>query len=491
MDLLELQNGSDIRGVAIASPDNAATLDVIAAEKIGAAFATWLKEAKGIIKAVISVGRDPRLSGKELSAAFIKGLYKGGAHSVYDFDICTTPAMFVSTQPNLLDCDAAAIATASHLPRDRNGFKLFTKEGGLSDIDIKAVLYTAQRDISYKPSNKTAQKANFLDTYAKTLVEGIQHATLSLKPFEGLKIMVDAGNGSGGFFAEKVLSPLGADTSSSQFLEPDGEFPNHMPNPDNQNVMDAFCQAVKRANVDLGIIFDTDVDRAAIVESDGSPIAKSKLIALVSEVVLLENPGSIIVTDSVTSTSLTSFIRARGGHHHRYRRGYSNVINEAKRLDRMSGNCALAIETSGHCAFKENNFLDDGAYLAVKALIFYSMLRKQGLYISDALSGYQDPLEELEKRVRLIETANRNIGAQIVNDFELFASSIEGWEIDEPNYEGNRAKTDYGWILVRQSLHEPELVVNIESDEAGGALKLYEKFQEFIRMYENSTKLDF
>jgi phosphomannomutase len=189
---------------------------------------------------------------------------------------------------------------------------------------------------------------------------------------EGLKIIVDAGNGSGGFFAGKVLAPLGADFSGSQFLEPDGNFPNHVPNPEDSTAMTFICNAVKREKADLGIIFDTDVDRFAIVDASGQPINRNELIALISAVILEEHPGSVIVTDSITSAGLKWFIEEEsGGIHHRFKRGYKNVINESIRLNKEGKESWLAIETSGHAALKENHFPDDETDPGGKKPVWY------------------------------------------------------------------------------------------------------------------------
>uniref|UniRef100_A0ACD6ARG0 Uncharacterized protein n=1 Tax=Avena sativa TaxID=4498 RepID=A0ACD6ARG0_AVESA len=132
---------------------------------------------------------------------------------------------------------------------------------------------------------------------------------------------------------DKVLKPLGAVTSGSQFLEPDGLFPNHIPNPEDKAAMEAITQAVLNKNADLGIIFDTDVDRSAAVDSSGRELNRNRLIALMSAIVLEEHPGTTVVTDSVTSDGLTTFIEKKlGGKHHRFKRGYKNVIDEAIRL---------------------------------------------------------------------------------------------------------------------------------------------------------------
>ena len=106
-----------------------------------------------------------------------------------------------------------------------------------------------------------------MNTYARHLREKIKREVGGEAPLSGLKIVVDAGNGAGGFYADDILKPLGADISGSQFLEPDGNFPNHQPNPENKEAMASVCRAVRENGADLGIIFDTDVDRSSAVDA--------------------------------------------------------------------------------------------------------------------------------------------------------------------------------------------------------------------------------
>ena len=203
------------------------------------------------------------------------------------------------------------------------------------------------------------------------------------------------------FFATKVLNPLGADTTGSQFLEPDGHFPNHIPNPENKEAMASICKAVVDNKADLGIIFDTDVDRSAIVDRTGKSINRNALIALIAAVILREHPKSTIVTDSVTSDGLAKFIADRNGKHHRFRRGYKNVINESLRLNENGEESWLAIETSGHAALRENYFLDDGAYLVAKLIVEAACLRKEGKELQDLIADLQQPVESKEIRFKI------------------------------------------------------------------------------------------
>ena len=269
--------------------------------------------------------------------------------------------------------------TASHLPWNRNGMKFFTQSGGLGKKDISALVdgaaalhAAATQPVPLRPVSPVAV-ADFLPVYAAQLVDliraGVAHPVHPDQPLKGFKIVVDAGNGSGGFFASHVLQPLGADTAGSQFLDPDGNFPNHIPNPEDADAVASASRAVKAAGADLGIVFDTDVDRSAIIDRSGAAINRNRLIALLAAIVLRERPGATIVTDSVTSDGLATFITSLGGKHFRYRRGYKNVIDKGVELAAQGVDAPLMIETSGHGAMAANHYLDDGAFLAVKVLV--------------------------------------------------------------------------------------------------------------------------
>ena len=161
--------------------------------------------------------------------------------------------------------------------------------------------------------------------------------------------------------------------------------------------------------------YDTDVDRAGAVEADGTELGRNRLIALAAAIAAEQAPGSTIVTDSVTSDQLAEFIEKKlGCRHHRFKRGYKNVINEAKRLNEVGETCLLAMETSGHGALMENYFLDDGAYLATKIVIRYAQLRRQGRTLADLLEGMREPLEARELRFRLLPEDFKAAGAAVL-----------------------------------------------------------------------------
>lgn len=493
-ELKKLQSGTDIRGVAIEYDNLRCNLTIDKVRAIGYGFAAWIKTNRPDKeeKVKISVGMDSRLSGPSLKTALIEVLKQSGCE-VYDCGMCTTPAMFMTTIVEPYKCDGAIMITASHLPYYYNGLKFFTSNGGCEKEDISNILKLAADVEITVPNRGKVKTINFIDKYAETLVNKIREGVAfnteikEEKPLVGSKIIVDAGNGAGGFFVSKVLESLGAVTEGSQFIDPDGRFPNHIPNPEDKEAMNSLSRAVLRHKADLGIIFDADVDRAAIVSKDGKEVNKNALIALISSIMLEEHPKSYIVTDSVTSTGLSKFIANLGGVHHRFKRGYKNVINEAKHLNIEGKECHLAIETSGHAALKENYFLDDGAYLIAKVLIKMAKLRKEGKEISYLINDLKEPKESSDIRLKIKTEDFRAYGEKIISELRECIKDLPGWSIEPVNYEGIRVNCDKangdGWFLLRLSLHEPVLPLNIESDSEGGINIILDRLKSFLQEY--------
>lgn len=484
MDLKALQNGSDIRGVAMG--DNA-DLTPEAASRLACAFYHWVKEQNPEKTLKFAVGRDSRLTGETLADAVIDALVTQGAQ-VMDCGMASTPAMFMTTVAAGVNADGAIMITASHLPKDRNGMKFFTNAGGLEKDDIAKLIELAEKKYSLGPLAGTVAKLNFMAIYADILKEKIRKATGIEAPLAGFHIIVDAGNGAGGFYAKDVLEPLGADTSGSQYLEPDGNFPNHAPNPENKEAMESLVEAVKETGADFGIIFDTDVDRAGAVDKGGVILNRNRLIAAISAILIDEYPGTAIVTDSITSSGLADFINSLGGVHHRFKRGYKNVINESMRLNSEGKDSQLAIETSGHAALKENYFLDDGAYLITRLLIKMAQLKQQGMTIADLIADLKEPEESVELRLKIKDPDFKEYGKKVIAELEEYAEGKDAFMIAPDNHEGIRISLGKGdgdgWFVARISLHEPLVPINIESDSVGGAKKIAKQIYEFMKKYD-------
>ena len=505
-----LQNGNDVRGAAIATEKEALTITPGLVSYIAQAFAAFLGEKTGkpADKLRIGVGRDSRITGPDLASACVRGL-RGVQR--FDCGIASTPAMFRSCVMAESDFDGAVMITASHLPFNRNGMKFFTKEGALekkemSDIleraaalagefgredDLDIVCYEGGGSVS-EAAETAASAMDIVSLYSSQMRQIIlaQTGAAGDRPLAGLHIVVDAGNGAAGFFPGQILAPLGADVNGSAYLDPDGMFPNHVPNPENKTAMEAICSSVLANKADLGVIFDCDGDRAAVVLADGTPANRNTLIALLAAIVKEEHPGSTIVTDSVTSDELQEFLEGELGLKHlRYQRGYKNVINKGIELNASGEDCELAIETSGHGAFKENYFSDDGAYLSVKIISKMAVMKKEGKELASLIEKLGQPAESIEIRYQIEDREGderdfREYGSFVLDGFRAFAESDPRFRIVEPNYEGIRISFDdeevKGWLLLRKSLHDPVLPMNVEAQKEGGTDLILARIAPFM-----------
>ncbi|MCI6732634.1 MAG: phosphomannomutase/phosphoglucomutase [Lachnospiraceae bacterium] len=492
--LLKLQNGTDVRGIAAEGiPGDAVNFVPADANRIAQAFVKWLSDKSGIAAAdlKIAVGHDSRITAEPLKEAILKGLSAQGAKAI-DCHLASTPSMFMSTVYEEFKYNGSIMITASHLPFNRNGMKFFDPEGGLEHDDITDILTIAE-ELSVQDADISAlEEVDLISSYSAHLCEKIRVGAADPdhydQPLKGLKIVVDAGNGAGGFFVEKVLKPLGADTTGSQFLNPDGMFPNHIPNPENKQAMAAIKKAVLDNQADLGIIFDTDVDRMSAVLPDGSEINRDAIIAMMAAILADEYPGGTIVTDSVTSDRLQDFLENHlGMKQHRFKRGYKNVINECKRLNEAGIVSPLAIETSGHGALKENYYLDDGAYMAVKLLISAAKANRSGKQIASYVEALKPGFEEVEYRLKLFGEDFGAYGKQVLKAFEERAMA-KGLQVAPNSYEGVRisfrSEEIQGWLLLRMSLHEPLMPMNLEGVREGDCERMKAVARELLAGFD-------
>ncbi len=479
-ELRKLKSGTDVRGTAVATKSKI-TLTDEAITAVVKAFIKWLSLKTGKANFKIALGNDSRISAERVVTAAKNAILSCGSDVLYT-GLSSTPSMFILLKKSNFGCDASIMVTASHLPFDRNGLKFFTPDGGLDGKDIDEIITIAEKG-DFLSGEGVYSERSFMDEYSQILVETVEDAC-GVLPLKNKKIIVDAGNGAGGFFAKKVLVPLGADVHGSQFLEPDGYFPNHIPNPEDKTAIESLANAVKREKADLGIIFDTDVDRAACVDENGGEINRNALIALCSAILLKDKKG-VIVTDSVTSDGLTEFIENLGGTHLRFKRGYKNVIDKCVELNESGIYSPLAIETSGHAAFKENYYLDDGAYLITKILICLSRQAKYGKSLTELISSLKRPVEEDEVRISFNENSAdfKKEGASVIEDLKKFAQTDKDTALAPDNYEGVRIKLKGGWILVRMSVHDPVMPINFESDIKGGNKQAAKKLLKVLEAY--------
>lgn len=483
MSYKELKSGTDVRGIASDLGGKTVNLTDEAVYDITSAFATFVanKYGKKTNELTIAVGHDSRISAYRISLQVVSALKNLGC-KVKNCNLASTPAMFMTTVD--LNTDGAVQITASHHPFDRNGLKFFIKEGGLESSQLGEIIDIAEQGGFTKIEGGSVENVDYMSIYSASLRKMICNAigkSEEEKPLSGYHIVVDAGNGVGGFYATDVLAPLGADISGSRFLEPDGMFPNHIPNPEDKTAMQSICEAVTESGADFGVIFDTDVDRAGCVDSEGNEINRNRLIALAAVIAANGKKDCTIVTDSVTSDGLKEFIeKDLGCKHYRYRRGYKNVIDKAVELCEQGLDCPLAIETSGHAALRENYFLDDGAYLITKIIIELG----RGRDLNKTLKSLKMPAEERECRLNITEAYFKTYGLRVIDELEAFVSKDTAtYKVADDNREGIRVSTPYGWFLLRLSVHDPVMPLNFESNEVGGIDKMVALIKPFFQNY--------
>ena len=226
------------------------------------------------------------------------------------------------------------------------------------------------------------------------------------------------------------------------------------------------------------------MDRSAAVDEMGNEIARNGIVAMAASLVAETGAGSTVVTDSITSTQLTEFIENELGLVHlRFKRGYKNVINKAQELNEQGTDCRLAIETSGHAALKENYFLDDGAYLATKIVVKAARLKREGKALSKVLEKLKEPADELEVRIPITCDDFSSYADRVLEELEAYAAEEEELSLAVPNYEGVRINFPDGWCLLRKSLHDPIMPMNMASDSVNGCMAIKEKMRLFLEKY--------
>ncbi|MBQ3668464.1 MAG: phosphomannomutase/phosphoglucomutase [Clostridia bacterium] len=463
------------------------------ATRLGYVFAMWTAEKLGTTadKLAIAVGHDSRPSGKRLLKAFVKGLTSADS-DVYDCGLSTTPAIQMSMELKEKPASAAAMITASAASADMNGFKLFIPEGSLNAEQVQHLLDRAK---NLNVPQRLVQPLDLIKAYRERLTKQVYDfmGTESDKPLSGLKVVVDASNGSAGFFAD-FLAELGVDTSGSFNLDPKGEFEAEIHNPENSEALDELSKAVLRQKADLDIMLDIDGDRVAIVDEHGKVINRNRLIALISAILLEDEKGLTIVTDSVTSSGLSRFITEWGGRHYRFRRGYRNVIDEAKRLNAEGFNVPVAIETSGHAAMAENYFIDDGVYLAAKVVCEAKWRKNDGLSLTSLIDELQEPVESLSVRLPIIQDDYKKAAGYVIEAVLSSTLTNPEWKLAPDNREGVRIMFSLGdgidnaWFMLRLSVHDPVLAINAESEIKGGLLHITQQLYQVLE--KDNEELD-
>lgn len=445
----------DIRGVV------ATALRPEVVQLIGKALGTLYPHCRQVV-----VGRDGRLSSKELSENLITGLCSTGV-DVIDIGEVPTPVLYYAT--HALSTGSGLMVTGSHNPPEYNGIKMVMAEKTLYGDMIQSVYDCIQQNKFVKGNGKVETK-DLLDEY----VEYIGHDVTLKRP---LNIAIDCGNGVAGPSACKLFKRLGCQVVEL-YCDIDGNFPNHHPNPSEPENLEDLINTVVKQNLDLGLAFDGDGDRVGIVDELGRILWADRQMILYARDVLSRNPGAEIIFDVKSSRNLAQAIEQAGGKATMWKTGHSFIKNKMKETGAM-----LAGEMSGHIFFKERWFgFDDGLYAAARML---EILSADARPVSKIFDELPDDVSTPEITIHLNKDGAQH---EFIKNFIAQAkfpnarlSTIDGIRADFPD----------GWGLVRASNTTPSLVIRFEAETQQRLNELKDTFKSQIHSVDPSIDLPF
>lgn len=391
----------------------------------------------------VSIGHDARLSSPSFAKAMIRGFNDSGIDTVFLGMIPTGLCYFSMFN---IDVQGAVMITGSHNPPEYNGFKVNLIDLPVYGDGIQEIADIMEADDFLNPEKKgTNSEYNIIPDYEKFILK-----TITLKDPEKIKVVVDAGNGVGGFVAVPIMRKMGVNVISI-FEEPDGRFPNHHPDPTVEAYIQKMIAAVKENHADLGIGFDGDADRIGIVDRNGKIIWGDKILNIFARSVLEEVPGATIVGDVKCSKALYDDIRARGGNAVMWKAGHSLIKAKMKELKAAFGG-----EMSGHVFFKHRFFgFDCAIYAAFRMLEIVS--RQEKVDFDKLLEGIPETFSTPELRIEVDETKKFAIVDKVVRFFKE-----GGYDVND--IDGVRVTFKDGWGLMRPSNTQNVIVLRVEAE---------------------------
>src|SRR5918998_1173601 len=404
--------------------------------------------------------RDMRLSGEALEEAFIDGVTEAGA-DVLDLGLVSTDALYFAV--GHLEEPGGAMITASHNPKDYNGFKLcredaiaLSGEQGIGQIRDLIVSGKLPEPAEYAGS---VEESDIAEDYAKHCLTFIN--TDDLRP---LKVVVDAGNGMAGKMLPPIFEKLPFEYVPMYF-ELDGSFPNHPPNPIEPENMEELQEKVVAEDADFGVAFDGDADRCFIVNEKGITISGDLLATLVAKNVLEKEPGAAICYSAVCSKAFPELVRREGGRPIRTKAGHSIIKPQMRKNDAAFGG-----EHSGHFYFRDNYFADSGIIAM--------------LTVAELVGRQEHPLSELLAPIDLYVRSGE-INSE-VEDQEAALEKVEEQysKRDSPEIDHLDGLTvDFGdwWFNLRPSNTEPLLRLSVEAKDRETMEKERDELLDLIR----------
>lgn len=402
---------------------------------IGKGFGTYLQN-KGLKSIVI--GGDARHSTPAFMQAFCQGALETGC-DIIDLGIVPTPVLYFSIWK--LQTDGGAVVTASHNPSQYNGCKLNLGLNSVYADELQKVWQIIKQGVFVSGAGKYTQNKEMPEAYIDYVVQGI-------KLQRPVKVIVDGGNGVGGPYLTTILRRLGCEVID-MFCEPDGDFPNHHPDPTIAKNMEALSKAVVENKFELGIGLDGDADRIGVVDEQGKLLLGDQILNILARDYLAHNPGKKIIADVKCSMNLFNDIKKFSGEPIMYKTGHANIKMYMKAIG-----VEFAGEMSGHI-FLADRYLgfDDAIYVSCRFCEIVAQTHKPvSTYLADQPKLFNTP----ELHTDCPDEKKFEVVAKVCEEFIK-----EGYDVND--IDGARITFPDGWGLIRASNTTPVIVTRYEA----------------------------
>ncbi len=455
----------DIRGVATGdSPQITPELATL----VGKALGTYLPKHFGTER--VFVGSDNRLTSPALKEAMINGLTATGMDVTDIGEVLTPTLYFASASYSDENKGAGVMITGSHLTTEYNGIKMAYGALALAGQQIQDLLEIIQED-GFAQGEGTAEKD--LDMIHKHMSAIGDKVGKFEKP---IKVVLDAGNGLSGTYVPPVLEKLGAEVICL-YCEPDGTFPNHLPNPEDPEMTKDLEAKVVEVGADIGLGFDGDSDRCGFIDEHGHHIAADRLLAVLAADLLTRQPGATIVYDVKTSQAVIDEIKKHGGNPLMWKTGHSLMKQKMHEVGSPLGG-----EVSGHLFTGEGYYgFDDAPLIALKALAIFASSDQT---VSEIFASFPSFVATPE----IILSTPDDLKFKIID--EIIEELSKDYEIGA--IDGARVNFGKGWGLVRASNTQPAITLRFEGASKSDVAEYMGKFKPFLDAHDeiDQTKFD-